>query len=265
MSEAATEAIFRQRCPSCGRTLRTPTRLKGRRIRCPGCNARVSTSSRDSATRQSSCSEADNAGTRHDRVEQADAYWFARTNKTEKEPYLLYTFDSRQAARQALLEVPGIHIAHDSGQLICTRTLTFGFYESEDGRIEAIVAGWELTPELFETAKRAFRRHGGSPRNDGELSPAAATKGPAKPPARTSLLQKLFGGDSASPKVRRVKKFTRPNVLGMPCTYHVYCAPDARTAKEFLLKTPVSRPMFYLVVETPEGNWGRDKDGIYQE
>ncbi|MFG0333152.1 MAG: hypothetical protein ACF8TS_07310 [Maioricimonas sp. JB049] len=186
-------------------------------------------------------------------------------NKLEKEPYLLYLFDDARAARQALLEVPVIHAARDSGELICTKTLTFGHYRSQEGRIEAIIAGWELTPELFETAKAAFRRHGGTPRNDGELSPTATTKGPAHPPVRTSVWQKLFGGDSASPKVRRVKKFTRPNLLGMPCTYHIYRAPDARTAKEFLLKNPVSQPMFYIVVETPEGSWGRDKDGIYEE
>ena len=33
----------------------------------------------------------------------------------------------------------------------------------------------------------------------------------------------------------------------------------------FLQAHPVDRNFFYLVVETPEGNFGRDVDGIYAE
>jgi len=40
------------------------------------------------------------------------------------------------------------------------------------------------------------------------------------------------------------------------------CKADAMA---FLSSHPVDRPHFYLIVETPEGNFGRDLHGIYQE
>ena len=48
-------------------------------------------------------------------------------------------------------------------------------------------------------------------------------------------------------------------------TFRVFKAPDAVSAKSFLQKNPVNRIFHYLVVETPEGNYGRDIDGIYKE
>ena len=45
----------------------------------------------------------------------------------------------------------------------------------------------------------------------------------------------------------------------------VYKAPTKADAIEFLNKQRIARPSYYVVVETPEGNFGKDKDGYYQE
>jgi hypothetical protein len=45
----------------------------------------------------------------------------------------------------------------------------------------------------------------------------------------------------------------------------VYKAPSKVEAMAFLSKQAIDRPSFFIVVETPQGNFGRDKDGIYQE
>ena len=45
----------------------------------------------------------------------------------------------------------------------------------------------------------------------------------------------------------------------------VYKAPSKVDAMAFLSKIAVDKPSYYVVIETPEGNFGRDKDGIYQE
>ena len=49
-------------------------------------------------------------------------------------------------------------------------------------------------------------------------------------------------------------------------TYYIYRAPNELAAIDFL-KTiePPTRHNVYYIVETPEGNWGRDIDGVYNE
>jgi predicted RNA-binding Zn-ribbon protein involved in translation (DUF1610 family) len=48
-------------------------------------------------------------------------------------------------------------------------------------------------------------------------------------------------------------------------TYEYYSAANAEEAKHFLELTQVLLPLHYVMVETPEGKWGRDKDGIFLE
>ncbi len=48
-------------------------------------------------------------------------------------------------------------------------------------------------------------------------------------------------------------------------TYETYRAPDAETAREYLASREVLEDLYYIVVETPEGNWGIDKLGLYLE
>lgn len=48
-------------------------------------------------------------------------------------------------------------------------------------------------------------------------------------------------------------------------TYHVHGGPDLAQAMTFLRQTPVTEPSVYVVVETPEGNVGRDFIYIFRE
>lgn len=48
-------------------------------------------------------------------------------------------------------------------------------------------------------------------------------------------------------------------------TYEVHSGSTKQEAVEFLEQQVVSEPSFYIVVETPEGNWGKDIAGIYDE
>jgi len=45
----------------------------------------------------------------------------------------------------------------------------------------------------------------------------------------------------------------------------VYQASSKADATDFLSTQEITRPAFYVIVETPEGNFGKDKDGVYQE
>ena len=48
-------------------------------------------------------------------------------------------------------------------------------------------------------------------------------------------------------------------------TWRVYKASSKAVALSFLSKLKINRPSYYIVVETPEGNFGKDINGNYQE
>lgn len=52
---------------------------------------------------------------------------------------------------------------------------------------------------------------------------------------------------------------------GNTATYRIHRASNAATAKQFLKNHPVNKPLLYIIVETPEGIYGRDIQGIYRE
>jgi phage FluMu protein Com len=78
--------------------------------------------------------------------------------------------------------------------------------------------------------------------------------------ARLGQLLHRKAGSSTDGGVDFVKKETSG-----PNTYETYRAPDAETAKAFLETREVTEDQYYVVAETPEGNWGVDKLGLYLE
>ena len=197
--------------------------------------------------------ESDNMGTRQETMGQAMAYWMGeRPGLAVKPPFTLFTdFPSAIEAQIALLELPFIHRAVDSGKLICDRLMTFGYYETTEngvatGRYEALVTGNDLTLEEFTFAEEAFARHGGHLKN--HEAPAA------------SVRAQLTEGDASRV---RPKETVRGND-GISI-YEVHTGPDKASAMAFLRDKVVDRRLYYVVVETPEGNFGRDINGIYQE
>ena len=48
-------------------------------------------------------------------------------------------------------------------------------------------------------------------------------------------------------------------------TYRIYKGPDRVSAEAFLKENPVTRKFYYIIVETPEGNYCRDIQGVYKE
>jgi hypothetical protein len=194
--------------------------------------------------------EKDNMGTRHDTLSKASSYWFARISQVKKDPFVIYTFDNGEDAQKALLELPCIHIAEDSHNLICTQVLIFGYYPTEEGKYEAVICGDDLTPELWQKAVESFNKYGGKRKNDlePEKRKAPAVKENKAAPAKVKFIRE-----------DRVQKY------GETMIYRVHNAPDAASAKAFLEKNPVTRKYYYVVVETPEGNYCRDIDGICKE
>lgn len=83
-----------------------------------------------------------------------------------------------------------------------------------------------------------------------------------------SFFKKLFGKDeeparASGPKVKSPKLLRKERKQGS--TYEVYKGDDSESAKEFLMGRRVDEAQYYIVVETPEGNWGMDVKGLYLE
>lgn len=194
--------------------------------------------------------EKDNLGTRQDTLSVATSYWMARMSSAKKDPFVMYTFDNGNDARAALLELPCIHAAEDTGKLICTEVLIFGYYDTTEGKYEALVCGDELTHELWVQAQESFAKHGGRKKNDLE------------PPKQAASRPKATSGDAG--KVVFVREDREPR-HGQTMTYRIHKGPDAASAKAFLENNPVSKQFYYIVVETPEGSYCRDIQGVYKE
>ena len=190
--------------------------------------------------------EKDNIGTRHDTVDKANGYWWGeRLNKPEKDPFTLYRFKSGKAAEEALLELPFIHKATDTGNLICDDVYIFGYYHTSGDYYEAIVCGKNLTYDEFKQAEEAFEKHDGSRVNNLE---------PDKSAKKVKTNTKNVG---SSVKFR--EKFNKDQF-----TYECYDGKTKADAMEFLKDKEVTKSLYYICVYTPEGDFGRDINGIYE-
>lgn len=195
--------------------------------------------------------EKDNRGTRQESIDKATAYWAARRHTQKFDPFALYVFDEEAGAKQALLDLEYMHLADDSGKIVCSETFEFGYYKRNDGKYEAIVCGGDLTVQDWESARTSFTGHGGIKKNEQRPEKEKETKSSKKV-------------DADPKKVIFIREDKTRDASGT-ATYRTYKAPDVASAKAFLEQNPVSESQYYLVVETPGGNYGRDKDGIYKE
>ena len=85
-------------------------------------------------------------------------------------------------------------------------------------------------------------------------------------PLNAAQCEPLFSSDGASSSaVRFIRKYTEPGKQGHTNTYELYASETAAAARDFLMSKKVTQELYYMVVETPEGNWGVDIDGLYLE
>ena len=83
-----------------------------------------------------------------------------------------------------------------------------------------------------------------------------------------SFFEKLFKKGDTQEKQNQ-KKLEPPKFIEKrktpSGTYEVYKARNAGSAKNFLKSKKVNENKYYIKIETPEGNWGVDIDGLYLE
>jgi hypothetical protein len=80
------------------------------------------------------------------------------------------------------------------------------------------------------------------------------------------FLSNLFKGSSGGVKYIRTYQEKKMGASGIiTCTYEMHKANSAQEARDFLETKTVKKRLYYVVVETPEGNWAKDIDGMYKE
>jgi hypothetical protein len=162
-------------------------------------------------------------------------------------PYVCYKFNNETDAKIGSSSLSFIKTASDTKELISLEILEFGCYETETPGIwEVTVWGENLTKGIFNEAKTKLEKAGGVLK--GERVPVKDS------PSGSQPIHKPIGKAT----------YIRTDRKGQN-TYEIYKAPSKTVALDFLKGKSVTKSFYYLIVETPEGNWGRDIDGIYQE
>ena len=197
--------------------------------------------------------ESDNVGTRQETVSQANTYWYVeRMKMAQKPPFTLFLMPSAAAAEEALLEMPFMHRAKDSGKIICDRIMTYGVYQTEEndavsqGKYEALITGFDFSLDEYQKAEQAFTSRGGKC-----LQHEA-------PDASVRVDNTV--GDPA--KVQYKETTTTQNGRN---TYQVYIALNKADAIAFLKTKPVNQNFHYIIVEIPGGQVGRDINGFFED
>lgn len=194
--------------------------------------------------------EKDNVGTRLENVDQGILYWtdWRRNNKIP--PFVAYTFNSMSDAEQAIMQLSYIKMASDTPKIIAMEPIYFGYFENPPGWFEVLVCGESFTQEMHREAMEKLAAAGGRLKDHKESTKkgkAASTK------------------DTAS-SVSTLRTYHKGNPNGTKCTYYIYRGPNKDAAIAYLktIKLPI-KPLVYHIVETSDGNFGKDKDGIYEE
>ena len=176
--------------------------------------------------------------------------WWSLQHLAKNLPILVYRFENIEQAKEAILSLEYIH--ESNGRLISSRVIDYGCYLNSENQGEVVLGGQGLNKKVYKDAKARLRTAGGTFYR--------SNKPEAEPVKRT---QEISDWDEDNVRfVKTTQKQLAPDVMA---TYETYQAPDEASAMAFLKPKLILKPLYYLVVETPQGNFGRDIDGIYKE
>lgn len=178
-------------------------------------------------------------------------FWALAEADPEHFKYVAYRFPTLEEARAALLRLSYITTGPDN-QLRSTREVEFGFYPHEDKWV-CFVGGTELSYALWREASAVWP----------ELPNAEYFRVSTAPEVKLEVpdIEAMLRDEAL--KIEHVEN--RQGEGEDYGQYYVYRAPDKRSALEFLKRASVSEAGVHVVVQTPEGTWGKDETGIYEE
>jgi hypothetical protein len=217
-------------------------------------------------------SERDNVGTRYESQEKVETWWTPYILSRPKFPFIFYDMREKKDAMDAMLSLPSIKIASDSGKLISTEVLQFGVYPLVvNGQTTSwgfFLAGDQISPALYEAAITSCKKYNGTnPRVSDPPKGSTTVTSSSTKPATTAV---TFDWEEKVDMLAQMKA-RGIEIVGMgamPAQIAIkrhYKGPSKEAALAFLKATPVDKPFFYVVVHTSDGVFCRDKDGIYEQ
>lgn len=177
------------------------------------------------------------------------SFWDMAEADPEGFKYVAYRFPSQEDARNALLHLSFIHEA-PGGELKCLRDIQFGIYPHEDKQV-AFVGGRDLHYALWREASATMPEQPGAEYFRVSTAPEVRLEVPE--------IEKVLHDSTLEVQHKENREGDDYSMC------YVYQSPDKATALEFLRRIQIAEAGVHVVVETPEGRWGKDENGIYQE
>ncbi|NQT15085.1 MAG: hypothetical protein HQ582_20175, partial [Planctomycetes bacterium] len=136
--------------------------------------------------------------------------------------------------------------------LRCRLSILFGFYPHKD-KFVAFVGGDDLHYALWREASALMP----------EIEDAEYFRVSTAPDVELMIpdIQQLLADESLEISFVEEREGEGDDFA----KYFVYSAPDKGHAMVFLKKAEVQSPGVHIVVQTPDGTWGRDESGIYED
>ena len=199
------------------------------------------------STIEKSIGFSDNRGLRLISEEQANTHWTVTyVMGAKSSPVLIVRFDQYHDLLKVLGDISFLHWSEATTEYISSEVVEYGYYRiGTEDMGEFILCGTDLTLEDWQEAKDVLTAAGG----------------------------KIW--QSREPEIHKKLAATSVN---MPCgikfkekrvdgryTYEIYTGNSKEEALVFLDGKMVSQGLYYIVVETPEGNYGKDIQGVYKE
>jgi hypothetical protein len=201
-------------------------------------------------------SELDNIGTRINSAESNEGLKAVYvTKRITSYGSVYYSFDSKDKAISAMLEIPCIKMASDSKDIISLQMIEFGVYmdHNSNNRWVAFLQGQSLSVSTYNDAVKSFIKHNGQK--------IFVKKPEDVKPKQTSVANKSNADGKAGVKFIH---YTYPVVMGVTNTKEIYEAPNKSVAIEFLKSKNISKQFYYIEIQTPDGWVGKDIMGVYE-
>lgn len=208
--------------------------------------------------KRSARSESFNCGTyRDDLDELEEANWLRKLATGSEEPMIEATFKRRVDARSALLDLPYFYSNPDQEHFFCCRPIEYGLSQLSNLLFGVHLGGVDLRPRDLQFAEDVFVRRGG----DVRFVSVGCRSDLSKKRREVARSAKKY---ASTGQVKFIKT-ERRSMGGVDFEFDVYAADSEREALLFLSRETVGESFRYIVVETPEGSFGKDIDGVYRE
>ncbi len=186
-----------------------------------------------------------------DRRKAESEFWNQVQANREEFKHVAWQFPDKDAALEALQSLSYIEPGASVGELTCSHPIHFGMYPEDDHWL-VFVGGPALSHAMWREAVDFWSRQENGEQVKVSSPPEKRTRAPDPSELRGDAAQVAFVEE-------------REGAKGDFSSYLIFHGPNKQSAMAFLRRVTVEAPGEFVVVETPEGHWGKDFRGIYRE